>query len=92
MEELTPDDIVRDYLNEFEGNMSVEDVVFKVVGDGVINKTSIRNRSIVNKYHGLRRETEKSIRTIYDDLAYMYNVSAGCIKWTIETWNKKQST
>lgn len=77
---ITFNDIIENYLNEFEVNMNVKEVVYKVVKDNLINKKALRNKCIVDDFDASFKENNKSIQTMYDDLAFKYNLSLEMIK------------
>ena len=72
---ITFNEIIENYLKEFDTNMSIKDVVYKVVKDNLINKKALRNKCILQDFDILLRHNNSTMRNIYDDLAYKYNLS-----------------
>jgi hypothetical protein len=77
---ITFSGIIDNYLLEFKDNMSIKDVVYKVVKDNLINKKALRNKCIVQDFDAAVKKNSRSIISIYDDLAYKYNLSYAMIR------------
>lgn len=73
-------DIVENYLKQFQANMNVKDVIYKIVKDNLINKRALRNRCIVQDFDIAFKINSKSLTTIYDDLAFKYNLSCAYVR------------
>lgn len=80
LKEVTYADIINDYLDTFSANMSVKDVVYKVVKDNLINKKAIRDKCIVSDFDAALKRNNCTTLSIYDDLAFKYNLSFASIK------------
>ena len=79
MEQISNNQLIENYLLEFETN-SLKDAIGKITQDRVLDLKVIRDRSIVKDYQVARRDTEKSVQEINDDLAYKYNLSFPAIR------------
>ena len=77
---ITFNEIIENYLNEFDTNMSIKDVVYKVVKDNLINKKALRNKCIVEDFDKMLRKNNSTMRSIYDNLCYKYNLSLRTIQ------------
>lgn len=80
MEGITYNEIIDSYLGEFKSNMSIKDAVYKVVKDNLIDKKALRNRCIVDDFDGAFKLNEQKIISIYDDLAFKYNLSCEAVR------------
>ena len=79
LREVTYADIIDDYLATFQANMSVKDVVYKVVKDNLINKKAIRDKCIVSDFDEAIKKNNCTVRSIFDDLTFKYNLSFASI-------------
>ena len=77
---ITCNEIIENYLNEFDTNMSIKDVVYKVVKDNLINKKALRNKCIVEDFDKMLSKNNSTMRNIYDNLCYKYNLSLRTIQ------------
>lgn len=78
--EVTYTDIIDNYLASFKENMSVKDVVYRVIKDNLIDKKALRNRCIVADFDKAYKKNGKGTYEIYDDLAFIYNISLEMVR------------
>lgn len=79
MDRISNNQLIENYLLEFKTD-SLNDAISKIAQDRVLDLKVIRDRSIVKDYDEIKRTTEKTGLEIYDDLAYMYNLSFSSIR------------
>ena len=84
METISNNQIIENYLLEFPNN-SLKDAIAKIAKDRVLDLKVIRDRSICESYIKSRRETDKKIREIDDDLAYIYDMSVTTISLIVRS-------
>lgn len=77
---VTYTNLVEDYIEQFDNNASIKDIVFTIVKDNLINKKALRNKAIVKDFDSKFKQNNTSVITIYDDLAYKYNLSNESIR------------
>ena len=77
---ITFNEIIEKYLDEFDTNMSIKEVVYKVVKDNLINKKALRNKCILQDFDEMLKENNSTMRNIYDNLCYKYNLSLRTIQ------------
>ena len=74
MDTISNNQLIENYLLEFDSN-SLKDAISKIAQDRVLDLKIIRDRSMVRDYCIARRDTDKEVQEIYDDLSYVYSIS-----------------
>lgn len=75
LRELEYIDLVREYADEFNPDTPVAEVINKLVKDNLINKSALRNRSLLVKYDRAIKLSEDTMRKIVNDLGTIYRLS-----------------
>ena len=77
---ITYMELIDNYILTFKENQSIKNVVYQLVKDNLIDKKALRNKCIVKDFDIALKQNTFTMRIIYDNLCYKYNLSLRMIQ------------